>query len=232
MNFSEEFFANRQHFLNTIAHLIQDEKERIMRQGLASKEDINKFVNDCIGELQTLANGGKEVTSEHLNDLHIKLKSIMLPGDFQKYSLPKTQTDEITTVASDEPVVQESQDEDKPLYNQIELAEKIINKLDSIAHMAGRKGDHETAYLIEQTARTIRVSAERGTLLDKDKVSDDIQERNQTLISEAHSLMDEFQSKFENSGYQSYVSAIRAEMRKLKEEDPAVAANSLRDKWK
>lgn len=230
MSFSEEFFANKQYFLNTIAHLVSDEKDRIVQQGLASKEEISAFIDAIIKDLQTKNSDGKEVTAEDINNIYRALKSIILPGDFQKFSAEKSADDAKTATNKEELV--NGQDEDDTLHSQVELAEKILGKLDSIAYQVGRKGDHETAYLIEQTARTIRVSAERGILLGKSDVSDDIQEKNQALIREAHSLMDEFQSKFESAGYQSYVSAIRAEMRNLRENDPVEAANSLRSKWK
>lgn len=83
MTFSTEFFANQQYFLSVISSLIGDESRRIVSSELASKEEMQKFLNAYITALRSRIVDGKEVHGNYLSGLHLQLKAVKLPGDFK-----------------------------------------------------------------------------------------------------------------------------------------------------
>lgn len=202
MTFSTEFFANQQYFLSVISSLINDEGRRIVASGLASKEEMQKFLNAYINALRSRIVDGKEVHGNYLSGLHLQLKAVKLPGDFKALSadekfyealdIPYTgekfydlsslkEKKEEPKVEKLQEALEEFVEEDKEQHledcacdgcmdnmikSQMALAQSVNDHLAKIAYHFGVQGDHDTAYMIEKTMRSIKVFASNGKLLD------------------------------------------------------------------
>lgn len=76
--------SDKDTFINITAELLNDERERIVAQKLASKEEVNSLLNYFIKEMRHRVALGRTASSDDLAYFHRQLKSVMLPGDFEK----------------------------------------------------------------------------------------------------------------------------------------------------
>lgn len=160
MSIREELLGDRQFVIKSFMSLINDERDRIVSSKLLSKAECDAYIEKGIQTANQYSNPSHML--ECVSVLLATLKNAQIPGD-----LKEAKTAEVTVTETKVEEVKEVQAE-PTIDPQMELAEKIINKLESIAYFAGTQGDHETAFVIEQTARNIKVAAEQGTLLKKE----------------------------------------------------------------
>jgi len=164
MSIREELLGDRQFVVKSFLSLINDERDRIVSSKLLSKADCDAFIEKGIQVANNYSDPNQML--ECVSVLLATLKGTKIPGD-----LLEAKTAEVVVPEVKAEEVKETQIE-PVVDSQMELAEKVISKLESIAYFAGAHGDHETAFIIEQAAKNIKVAAEQGTLLKKENISE------------------------------------------------------------
>lgn len=122
--------SDRDTFINITSELLDDEKRRIVAQKLASQEEVNNLLEDFIKEVRHRLALGGTASSNDLAYIHRQLKSVVLPGDFEKIagdfydlsSLPKLKEKE-------DKLVYQVPAKKEPSEETLEQAEEELEKI-------------------------------------------------------------------------------------------------------
>jgi hypothetical protein len=198
MNIHNALLENKNFVTYTLAGLVEVERDRILSTGLATPNQLSSLSDVTEYMVKMAKSGNTDVLVNSLANLCTLLKSIKLPGDFEKYTIgsPSGLGEEfyialdlpydgekfhdLSSITKDkeddgeEECVEcekESKEEDKcedcaddSENVQDILADAVNVHLKKIAEALGDKGDHEAAYLVERTMRSINREAENGKL--------------------------------------------------------------------
>lgn len=118
--------------VSLVAQLLGEERERIVTQKLASQDKVNKLLNDFISEMRHKIALGRRVDSNNMAYFHNQLKSVILPGDFDKVaenfydisSLPKLKEKE-----EEEKLVYQVPAKKEPSEKTLEHAEEVLKEV-------------------------------------------------------------------------------------------------------
>jgi len=124
--------SDKDTFINIVAHLLDDERQRIVAQKLASSKEVNTLLGDFIKEMRHRVALGQTAGSNDMAYFHRQLKSVILPGDFEKVagdfydlsSLPK-----LKEKSEDERLVYEVPAKKEPDEETVEDAEEKLKEL-------------------------------------------------------------------------------------------------------
>lgn len=208
MNIRDALLEDKNFVTYTLAALVEVERDRIISNGLATKSQLSSLSDVTEYIVKMAKNKNTDVLVNSLANLCTMLKSITLPGDFEKYTMGGSPGDpgEKFYIALDLPYegdkfydlssllegkkeecveCEKEQKEEKEKQEEKEkedecedcaddsenvqdiLADAVNNHLQKIAESLGDKGDHEAAYLVERTIRSINREAENGKLFGK-----------------------------------------------------------------
>lgn len=181
----DELNKNKDFTINAMAHLINDERVRIVKSKLAKKEDVQNLLDDIFAKRLEYHKGETHNTMIIYDYLH----SIRLPGDLQKtahefyealdipyegekfYELPhkKQEKDEDNKEEAAEKLesalekyIEETEESEEHAEDCLcdkcmdTWASNLTNSLQKVACSAGQKGNHEAAYAIERLIRQIK----------------------------------------------------------------------------
>lgn len=140
-------FDNKQFVLDSFIELIKEEKQRIIQQKLASKDQVNELVGDV---LQTLSKD-PDLFLKELSDLHLSLKNIKLTGDLKTAEIVACGCSGEGECCKKESTA--SVECACPTLTKISA--EVNNTLEQVSYELGSKGDHENARLVEKTANKI-----------------------------------------------------------------------------
>lgn len=193
MNIRDALLENKNFVTYTLAGLVEVERDRILSSELATKSQLSSLSDVTEYMVKMAKSQNTDVLVNSLANLCTLLKSIQLPGDFERYaeqeefyialeipyedekpcdlSLQKDDKKECPECPECKKENKEEDDDDcmecEDTDAQEVLAESVNVLLRKIANSLGDKGDHEAAYLVERTIRSINGEAENGKLLDK-----------------------------------------------------------------
>jgi hypothetical protein len=226
MNIRDALLEDKNFVTYTLAALVEVERDRIVSNGLATESQLSSLADVTEYMVKMAKSRRTDILVNSLANLCTLLKSIKLPGDFEKYTvdspgelgekfyialdLPydgdkfydlssilegKKEHSEEEEENEEEEIIgmgrggpqgsgpnplcpHKHKDEEKKDKKEDEcedctddgenvqdiLAEAVNNHLQKIAESLGDKGDHEAAYLVERTIRSIGREAEKGKL--------------------------------------------------------------------
>jgi hypothetical protein len=161
------FTFNDEYTLKSIISLVCDENDRIVSLGLATHDDLRKLYVPVLRK-------AIEKTSDNVRDksaitnalalLHNDLKSVSLPGDFEKIAeLLGSSPFDVSEDEGEEEMKEEMEEKlDEYLQDEEEddMTEDLLSTLGNIAYDLGKSGDHEAAYLIERKIRKMKTNGE------------------------------------------------------------------------
>lgn len=174
-----EFFTNKQYFLSVAADLINDEQKRILSSGLATEEMLSDFftnyINNADSSIECLAKIHAQLQSIKLPNDFRKMaadekfyQSVKAPYKGEKfYDLSSLKPDVDAKLEKQlEKALKEYIETEEVEEDHLEdcacdscddvIATTINRQLEKIASSLGARGQHEAAYLIEKTIRSIR----------------------------------------------------------------------------
>lgn len=182
MSIRDNILNNPKYVLSMVLELIDDEKSRILANKLADQEHWHNF----FGPVKTMIlkdaklHRNSEKTVSQLLGMHNLLKSIKLPGDFEKIAeeklyiildTPYEESVEKDIVEKDECVECKKENEECEECEEENVEDILANAvnihLQKIAETLANKGNHKAAYLVERTIRSISMEAENGKLFSK-----------------------------------------------------------------
>ena len=185
MSIRDNLFDNPSQLMKELFSMIDDEKKRIYSNKLINDEQWASFYGQLSDAIYKNAKDKNlDAVIDNLFGIHNILKSVKLPGDFEKHALEKfyitldipyedymfSDIDKETGEKENECPECEKEDEKCMDCVNIDaqeiLAESVNNILQKIADSLGRSGNHDAAYLVERTIHSIHREAESGKLLD------------------------------------------------------------------
>lgn len=194
MSIRDNLFDNPSQLMKELFSMIDDEKKRMYSNKLVSNEQWASFYGQLSDAIYKNAKDKNlDAVIDNLFGIHNILKSVKLPGDFEKRALEKfyitldipyedymfSDIDKETGEKENECPECEKEDEcpecekeDEKCMDCVDidaqevLAESVNNILQKIADSLGRNGNHDAAYLVERTIHSIHREAESGKLLD------------------------------------------------------------------
>lgn len=203
MNIRDALLENKNFVTYTLAALVEVERDRIISNGLATKSQLSSLADVTEYMVKMAKSKNTDILVNSLASLCTLLKSIQLPGDFEKYtvgspgelgekfyialdlpyegekfydlsSLPKDKKECPECEKEEEEKKEKDEEEEDECEdcaddeNVQDILADVVNKhLQKIANLLGNKGDHEAAYLVERTIRSISREAESGKLFGK-----------------------------------------------------------------
>jgi len=201
------FTFSDKYILKSMWEMVRDEGNRIVSLGLATHEDLKKFIKPAVQAATKEAGSGDEALLIALGKLYNDLKSVYLQGDFEKLSTASEweayllEADDEDDEDEDEEKEKEDEEEEEEKEDDLKEApptpeatggaEEAVEKdlavpeqglvtiysiLEEMAYKRGRVGDHEGAYKIERTIRSIERIASSLDKEDIEKMAAEIQE--------------------------------------------------------
>ena len=195
MSFENGILGDKNFVIKSLMALVGEESQRIMSLGLATHKELDDILEPTVQyaiKKAGLNSNSVDVLLGILSDLHTKLASVKLPGDFSAiaadekfykaidipykgekfYDIPgsKKQEENLDTELEEkeleevlEEYIESEEEQHTEDCNCMYCFTSIINTcLKKLAYSLGSSGNHEAAYLVERTIHSIQNFSKRG----------------------------------------------------------------------